>query len=214
VIIEAGFDSVSFACQRCGKCCHHRRPKEFGDLIPIELIEEFWERSNLIYLTKRDIERIGNKTGRKAEHFVDTLYRYDGLVVRVEDEGSKVILDLPVMRSKEDTTCIFYHDGCSVYEERPIACRLFPFRVEESSSPRGDLLLQIGYNPSCPGIGKGVVADKHELVRLVMDQFTQRDESISPVVQKLVKKGKIRKDARVYRTMPGNARLNEPQDVA
>jgi hypothetical protein len=89
------------------------------------------------------------------------------------------------MKSKEDTTCVFYEEGCTVYQERPRACRLFPFRVEEETTSEGDILLNISYNPTCPGIGIGIIIDKKELEKLVVDQFLQRTESIAPQIQRL-----------------------------
>ena len=169
----------------------------------MEQLKEFWEKSNLIYLTKEDIERIGRKTGLVAKDFVDTLYEYDGKFVRAKEGGKKVILDIPVMKSKEDTTCVFYEEGCTVYPVRPRACKLFPFRVEEKSTPEGDLILSIGYNPTCPGIGKGKSVAKKDLERLVVDQFRQRSESIASEVGILARDGKIQKDAEVCRTLPG-----------
>jgi Fe-S-cluster containining protein len=176
---------------------------EFEDLVPMERIKEFWEKSNLIYLTKEDIERISRKTGLVAKDFVDTLYEYDGKFVRAKEGGKKVVLDIPVMKSKEDTTCVFYEEGCTVYPVRPRACRLFPFRVDETSTPEGDIILSIGCNSTCPGIGKGKSVAKKYLEKLVVDQYQQRSESISSEVGILAAKGKIQKDAQVYRTNPG-----------
>jgi len=203
VFVVNAFEDIRFRCQRCGSCCHHKRPQEFEDLVPLERLKEFWEKSNLIYLTKEDIERISRKTGLVAKDFVDTLYEYDGKFVRAQEGGKKVILDIPVMKSKEDTTCVFYEGGCTVYPVRPRACRLFPFRVEEKSTPEGDLMLSIGYNPNCPGIDKGKSVAKKDLERLVIDQFRQRSESIASEVRILASEGKIQKDAEVYRTIPG-----------
>jgi Fe-S-cluster containining protein len=206
VLVVNSSQDVPFQCQRCGSCCHHKRPAEFDDLIPAEQIKEFWARSNLIYLTEEDIDHISQRTGLEALDFVDTLYEYDGRVVRVDDGGKKVILDLPVMKSKEDTTCIFYQNGCTIYPVRPRACRLFPFRVEEESTDCGDIILRIGHNPNCPGIGKGKVARQKDPERLVVQQFRQRSESIAAEVQDLAMKGLIRKDAQIYRTLPGRRR--------
>jgi hypothetical protein len=166
-------------------------------------LPEFWEKSNLIYLTQEDIEGISSKTGLVTKDFVDTLYEYDGKFVKAKEGGMKVILDIPVMKSKEDTTCVFYEEGCTVYPVRPRACRLFPFRVEEKSTPEGDLILSIGYNHNCPGIGKGKSVAKKDLERLVIDQFRQRSESIASEMRILGAEGKIQKDAEVYRTFPG-----------
>jgi Fe-S-cluster containining protein len=169
----------------------------------MDRLAEFWEKSNLIYLTDKDIHDISGRSRKTADEFVDTLFEYNGDGVRVEDSGKKIILDLPVMKSKEDTTCVFYEDGCSVYSVRPKACRLFPFRVEEETTSKGDILLNISYNPTCPGIGKGASFDKKRLEKLVVDQFLQRTESIFPRIQKLVAEGKIDRCAKIYRTLPG-----------
>lgn len=176
-------------------------------------MKEFWEKSNLIYLTKKDIDKVGRRSRMEPKDFVDTLYEYDGHCVKVEDSGRKVILDLPVMKSREDTLCVFYNDGCSIYSVRPNACRLFPFRVEEETMPSGDMQLNIRFNPSCPGIGKGNSVDKVKLKELVADQFMQRTESVALEIQQLQAKGTISKEAQIYRTMPGRkclARSEEP----
>ena len=210
VIVKAVFEDIKFQCQRCGLCCHHKRPQEFDDHIPMEQLTEFWEKSNLIYLTEKDVTAIAKRTGRKPADIVDTLYDYDGCYVKVKDEGSKVVLDLPVMKSKEDTTCIFYREGCTIYSVRPIACQLFPFRVEEKTAPNGDILLNISYNSTCPGMGKGKRVDKRKLEKLVVDQFLQRTEDINPHVQRLKASGEISEKARIFRTLPGRRANRSP----
>ena len=162
VIVKAVFEDIKFQCQRCGSCCHHKRPLDFDDLVPMEQMKEFWEKSNLIYLTEKDVTAISKKTGKKPNDIVDTLYDYDGCYVKVKDNGRQVILDLPVMKSKEDTTCIFYREGCTIYSVRPIACRLFPFRVEEETLSNGDILLRIQLQSHLPGHGKGKESGQEE----------------------------------------------------
>jgi hypothetical protein len=75
--------------------------------------------------------------------------------------------------------------------------------VEEKSTPGGDIVLSIGYNPTCPGIGRGKNVAKNDLEKLVVDQFRQRSESIASEMRILGAEGKIQKDAEVYRTFPG-----------
>ena len=206
VIVKVIFGNIRFQCQRCGSCCHHKRPLKFDDLIPSEQIEDFWKSSNLIYLTEKDVCAISKKTGMRPQDFVDTLYDYSECYVKIEDEGRRVILDLPVMKSKEDTTCVFYREGCGIYPVRPVACRLFPFRVEEETLPNGDILLNISYNPTCPGIGKGKMVDRRKLEGLVAEQFLQRTGDISPHIQRLSASGAISSGAKIYRTLPGRGK--------
>lgn len=208
VLVKFDFQDIKFECQRCGSCCHHRRPEEFEDLVPTDRIDEFVEKSNLIYLTEKDIHKIGRKAMCEPEKFVDTLYEHDGKCVKVKDSGKKIILDLPVMKSKADTTCVFYEDGCTVYQVRPNACRLFPFRVVEESNADGDVILNISYNPTCPGIGKGKSTDRSKLEKLVLDQFMQRTEDIAPQIQSLAAKGMIAQGAQIFRTLPGRHEQN------
>jgi Fe-S-cluster containining protein len=203
VFVKTAFEGIRFECQKCGSCCHHRRPTDFDELVPMERLQEFVEKSNLIYLTEKDIENISRKAGLPPRDFVDTLYEYDGHTVRVEDSGTKVVLDLPVMKSKQDTTCVFYKEDCKIYSQRPRACRLFPFRVEEKSTPEGDIILNISYNSSCPGIGKGEIMDSRKLEKLVVEQFLQRSKEIAPQVQRLNASGRIAANAMIYRTLPG-----------
>ena len=206
VEIRAAFASGVFRCKRCGSCCHHRRPEEFGDLVPPERIAEFLDKSNLIYLTEKDIDKISRRTGLEAGKFVDTLYGDKKGSVRVDEGGKRVILDLPVMKSREsDGACVFFRDGegCSIYSVRPTACRLFPFVVVERSGPSGGIVLDIGYNPTCPGMGGGKEPDRRRLEKLVAGQFAERMETVGAQVQRLRIEGKIHPDARIYRTMPG-----------
>ncbi len=169
----------------------------------MQRLREFWEKSNLIYLTEKDIRNISNKSCKSPEDFVDTLFKYDGCPVKVEESGKKVILDLPVLKSKDDSACIFFDNGCTIYPVRPRACHLFPFRVEEETTPQGDIHLCISYNHSCPGIGKGKRVDRKMLEKLVADQFLHRSQSIAPLISRLAAEGKIDRDAEILRTLPG-----------
>jgi Fe-S-cluster containining protein len=204
VYVEFAFEEIKFKCQMCGSCCRHRRPADFGNLVPVDRLKDFWDKSNLIYLTNEDIIQISQETGFDSKEFADTLYNYDGRYVKVVNSGKKVVLDLPVMKSKRDKTCIFYRNNCRIYGIRPTACQLFPFRVEEETNHLGDIRLRISFNIHCPGIGKGETVEKKSLVKLVVKQFLDRAERVALEILKLNKSGKIAKDAKVYRSLPGN----------
>ena len=113
--------------------------------------------------------------------FTDTTGNSFALMI----QERRIILDFPVMKSKADTTCVFYDNGCTIYSIRPKACRLFPFRVEEETTPQGDIILNISCNKSCPGMGTGKIADKKSLEKLVSDQFQERSESVAAEVRVL-----------------------------
>ncbi|MCJ7444598.1 MAG: YkgJ family cysteine cluster protein [Methanotrichaceae archaeon] len=203
VVVQANSEEIRFQCQRCGSCCHHRRPNQFGELIKPEQLKDFCDCSNLIYLTNKDIDRIIQSTKLDVAHFVDTLYEYDGSCVKVEDSGKKIILDLPIMKSKEESTCVFYEKDCMIYLIRPRACHLFPFFVKEETTTEGDILLNISYNPYCPGIGMGSPIDKSRLEMLVVEQFLERAEAVAEEIQNLREKGRIAWEAQIFRSIPG-----------
>jgi Fe-S-cluster containining protein len=174
----------------------------------MERLAEFVEKSNLIYLTEEDIDKISRHAGLVPEEFVDTLYPYDGCSVKLLEGGRSVVLDLPILKSKADSTCVFYQGrrGCTVYSVRPRACRLFPFRADEETTTQGDVLLKIGHNSTCPGIGRGKPVDRKRLKGLVAEQFMVRTRELASEVQELKAKGLISLEPKIYRTMPGRRR--------
>jgi Uncharacterised protein family (UPF0153). len=174
-------------------------------LIPPELVQRFVERSNLIHLNEDEVTRISRVYGLRPDEFVDTLYPYNGRTVRVSDDGLKVVLDIPVLKSKADTTCVFYDSGCTIYPHRPRACRLFPFRISEREMG-GDVILSIDYNPGCPGIGKGDYADTRKIRELAVEIFSRRMNAITRETKELIASGSIKPGMVVYRTMPGGPR--------
>jgi hypothetical protein len=52
-------------------------------------------------------------------------------------------------------------------------------------------------------MGKGKRVDKRKLEKLVVDQFLQRTEDITPHIQRLKASGAIAAQARIFRTLPG-----------
>ena len=82
-------DRFSFACQACGRCCHHQRIA----LSPYEIV--------------RLARGLAMTTGQLIEQYTDE----GGTILRFV-EGQCVFLD-PAGK-------------CSVYRDRPLACRLYP----------------------------------------------------------------------------------------
>ncbi len=86
-----------FKCQQCSRCCR----KEPGIVM---LTEEDFEnaRKNLEMTAKDFLSQCCREVYRDSETFV-------GLI------------------EKKNYDCIFWSDGCIIYEDRPLQCRTFPF---------------------------------------------------------------------------------------
>jgi Fe-S-cluster containining protein len=95
-------------------------------------------------LTKEDIEQI-ESAGHKISEFVENSERKYG----------NHSLITTVMKNRKDCSCIFLRTDkersvyeCSIYEIRPIICRLFPFEIKRTDVD--SLLLKI--LPYCNGL--------------------------------------------------------------
>ena len=89
-------------------------------------------RTRMIRLLPEDIQRI-EETG--AEDF------YEGW-----DEGS-----FTGIMCKKDGKCVFYSgDGCRIYENRALLCRMYPFWLEKQ-----DGYFLFGIDTECQGAMKG-----------------------------------------------------------
>lgn len=98
-------DGLRFSCTRCNKCCRHE--------------------SGYVFLSDRDIEQLRQRFSMNRQDFLD---RYTQLV----DLGLDKRISLT---EQENFDCVFWaHGGCSVYEDRPLQCRAFPFWPQNLSS--------------------------------------------------------------------------------
>jgi Fe-S-cluster containining protein len=77
----------------------------------------------------------------------------------VPPEGEKLSL-----REKADYDCVFWKNGCTVYESRPLQCRSFPFWESALLSPGSWKRL------SCPGLGKGDLHSKEYIETCLAQQ--------------------------------------------
>ena len=79
-----------------------------------------------IFLTPYDVVRLKNRLGISSEEFMD---KYTHLLTR-----EKQIIPLVVLKMSENEkkNCPFVtENGCTVYEDRPWACRMYPLDVDE-----------------------------------------------------------------------------------
>jgi len=72
---------------------------------------------------------------------------------------------------KHKGKCIFLQGSrCSIYRARPLICRFYPFSLRSLS----DGTLEVGFDPSCSGIGKGPSRGEklfHDLVTLARKEL-------------------------------------------
>lgn len=70
-----------------------------------------------------------------------------------------------VLTEKPGGDCVFYEQGCSVYDDRPQQCRTYPFwlctlRTEADWRDAAKV---------CPGIGRGPLHSADSILRIVKD---------------------------------------------
>ena len=66
------------------------------------------------------------------------------------------------LTEKPNHDCVFWDDGCTVYEARPTQCRTFPFWPENLETPGA----WEAVTHQCPGVGRGKHYELVEIRRL------------------------------------------------
>ena len=117
-------NGLRFSCIRCSGCCRHE--------------------SGFVFLSEKDVSLLGTALNLQAGEFIRTYCRW------VPSGNNTWQLSL---REKSNLDCVFWKDGCSVYEKRPLQCRAFPFwHSVINSGTSWEATAR-----DCPGIGKGVL---------------------------------------------------------
>ena len=152
-----GKDTVRFSCHHCNHCC--------TEVVALP--------------TPWDVKRIVKMTGAKPEEFLEFLTpdEIDGA-----DLSDPSWLDVDgepyIMALHRDRKGCFFLDSktrfCTIYEARPLLCRLFPFKVVESRNGefKGFTLHQ---DVGCPKHKDGVVATKGLYDLYIQDDINQED---------------------------------------
>lgn len=113
-----------------------------------------------VYLSQNDLEKLSKAKNISQDDFITNFCRW-------VDIGEKEILSLI---EKKNNDCIFWNnDGCSVYKDRPFQCSSYPFWF---SILRGGIESWKENSKDCPGINKGQLHSKEEILALIK----QRDE--------------------------------------
>ena len=126
---------LNFQCQRCGECCKRyyiiSLPNEVPGQARLKGIPEgdFIARNMQLFLQLFPAE---HSEGRimVSSSFVPRkfLEKVEGHMGRVPEFF--IALPMLAFRRREDGSCTFYdshNSGCTIYGERPLECRLFPF---------------------------------------------------------------------------------------
>lgn len=101
-----------------------------------------------VWMTPEEIERVAEHLGLESHVFGGRYLR------RVGKRWSLV--------EKPNHDCIFWEDGCTIYEVRPSQCRTFPFWPEHLT----DLESWQEIVEECPGSGAGRLYSLDEIERL------------------------------------------------
>lgn len=153
-----GEEFVSFKCHHCNHCC--------TDVACL--------------LTPWDVRRIMKMTGKDPFDFIEFLTPEeltdvdDSDPTWLEVDGERYMMAL---QRDDETGCTFLDNEtrfCSIYEARPNLCRLFPFKVKESTS--GEYIgFTLQDDVGCPKYTDGKVPAKplHDI--LTQDDVNQED---------------------------------------
>lgn len=128
-----GLLRLDFACSGCGRCCRDLR-------VPLTLADaRRLPASAVAWLTPHEVDMTG-----EPESFV------------LLPEGRRAM-----MLARVDGACVFLRgERCTVYSQRPSACRLYPFDV--STGRRGGIRRLKVLQPSlCSGDTRGFTNPRH-----------------------------------------------------
>jgi Fe-S-cluster containining protein len=96
-----------------------------------------------VFLSEKDLQVLAKVLKMGYTEFMETFCRW----VPSLDEGTERLS----LKEKSNLDCIFWKEGCSVYEARPLQCRSFPFWPSVLRSPQAWKAAAM----DCPGMGRG-----------------------------------------------------------
>jgi len=170
-------DSISFQCERCGRCCNPSQfEKDIVHYIPLYLDEV----DNIIQLARHN--------NLKIDLEPDLMYF---------DELNQQLIIVTYALRIDNRGCPFYHSGCMIYDQRPITCKAYPISIFRSNDNTGIIL-----KPECSFVQKYGVSlkelDYYEMSDVFGNEFPFsreiqiRGNSITDQIIELEKFGKIR----------------------
>jgi len=137
-------EGLNFQCTRCSKCCRHD--------------------PGYVFLSKNDIVRLSSLLKINKEEFLEKYCKTVNLG----------ILKRISLIEKKNNDCIFWDNGgCTIYDQRPLQCKTYPFWSSVLNSPEDWEVL--GRN--CPGVNKG----KHYTAKEIEEKLVMR--RVDPLIE-------------------------------
>jgi len=109
---------IHFGCSKCGLCCGNTANKV-----------------RHVLLLKSDAERIAKKTNQVVDMFA------------AQTPGK--LPYLYELRKSPEGKCVFlYNNQCTIYDDRPLICRFYPFELSTDSEG----VSTFRFTNECPGV--------------------------------------------------------------
>ncbi len=136
--------NLRWQCTRCHTCC--------GDTK---------QHTRHVRMLDSEVKNISSLTGLNLQSFC----------VKIDNTGPYRF----EMLKQTSGDCMFLkEDSCTIYNQRPLTCKFYPFYLEEHST--GNIVFNLT-SEKCPGLGRGpLVVTKSfvEMLRTASKQMTSR----------------------------------------
>jgi len=122
-------NGLQFSCTQCSACCRYEQ--------------------GIVLFSENDLKLMCEKTNLSKDAFIETY------CIKINTGlGEQYSL-----KEKENHDCIFWTNGCTIYEARPVQCKTYPFwrHVVASKETWKEEAVY------CPGIGNGTLHSKEEI---------------------------------------------------
>ena len=133
-------EGLRFACVQCSACCRFE--------------------SGFVFLSRKDSSMLGEALKLGFSEFEKVYCRW----IPSSDGTFKLSL-----KEKSNYDCIFWKDGCQVYEKRPLQCRAFPFWPSIMDFQANWELT----GANCPGMGKGPLHSRETIEKWLALQLKE-----------------------------------------
>jgi Fe-S-cluster containining protein len=122
----------------------------------------------MVFLSEQDLSRLAAEYQMEYTVFIQMWCRW----VAFDQNSERLSL-----KEKSNYDCIFWKDGCTVYQARPLQCRSFPFWDSLVCSSHA---WQRAGN-ECPGIGAGTLHSGNTIAALLRQR-----EAEPPIERKAI----------------------------